>query len=57
MSKQLAISATASLFAMMAFVLIATPSHSDRASIAKNETGATIEIAAPAFDRALPISH
>ncbi|MBH5321916.1 hypothetical protein [Aurantiacibacter sediminis] len=51
MSKQLGISATASLFAMVAFVLVATPSYSDHARVAANETGATIEIASPVFDR------
>ncbi|WP_165853555.1 hypothetical protein [Aurantiacibacter aquimixticola] len=53
MSKQLAISASASIFAMAAFALL-TPQVPVAVSSATNEQSATMEIAAPAFDVALP---
>lgn len=44
MSKQLALSAAASVFAMVAFVLVATPAS----NLARNEAGASAHASAPA---------
>ncbi|MES2700823.1 MAG: hypothetical protein V4647_14530 [Pseudomonadota bacterium] len=44
MSKQMAISAAASIFAMVAFVLVATPA----ANVARIEAGASAFASAPA---------
>ncbi|GGD45326.1 hypothetical protein GRI62_10100 [Erythrobacter arachoides] len=55
MSKQLAIAASASVLAMAAFVLCATPVRDASAGLGAHETGATIEAAAPAVDRMFPI--
>ncbi|WAT17688.1 hypothetical protein OZN62_12330 [Aurantiacibacter sp. MUD11] len=52
MSKQLAISAAFSVFAMAAFVLFATPDASQ--GLAVTHTGATAHAAAPALDRLAP---
>lgn len=54
MSKQLAISACASIFAMAAFALFAAPLGAPGNSYAAKETGAAIEAAAPAVDRIAP---
>ncbi len=54
MSKQLAISASASVFAMAAFVLSATPTFDMRMGGGLNQQGATTEVAAPAVDRVIP---
>lgn len=54
MSKQLAISAAVSIFAMAAFALLGTTDHAHMAGAvqsAANQTGAEIEISAPALDR------
>mgnify|MGYP006870681020 CR=1 FL=1 len=54
MSRQLAISSAFSVFAMAAFALFATMGEAPRqADIARNATGAPIEIEAPA-DLQLP---
>ena len=50
MSKQLSLSAAISTFVMAAFVLLATP-----AMPGANETGATSNPAAPAFQVAMPV--
>ena len=49
MSKQLAISASAAILAMAAFVLSATPQAGPMGG-GHTQTGATTEAAAPAFD-------
>jgi hypothetical protein len=53
-SKQLAISVSASIFAMAAFTLFATPGGELSHGSALNEAGATVEAAAPVFDRVAP---
>ena len=54
MSKQLAISACASVFAMAAFALFATPDGQFARAGGTYEEGATIEAAAPSVDRVSP---
>ena len=49
MSKQLAISAAVSVFAMAAFVLSATADAPNPLAAAQTQTGATTQVAAPAF--------
>lgn len=50
MSKQLAIAACASIFAMAAFVLSATPAEGIAASVGLQQQGATTVVAAPLVD-------
>jgi len=52
MSKQLAVSAAFSVFAMAAFALFATPDHARMS--AQKVTGANAYASAPALDRHLP---
>ncbi len=54
MSKQLAISACASVFAMAAFTVFATPGGEFARASASYEQGATVEAAAPSVDRIAP---
>lgn len=54
MSKQLAISASVSIFAMAAFVLLATSPGTLAGGNALNQQGATTEVAAPLIDRIGP---
>lgn len=54
MSKQLAISACASVFAMAAFALFATPDGEFASASLLNQQGATVEAAAPALDPVSP---
>ncbi len=53
MSKQLAISAAFSAFAMAAFVLLATPNALD--APAATQTGAKAQASAPAFGQAVAL--
>ena len=53
MSRQLAVASAFSVFALSALALFA-PGAAPR-SDARNDTGATIEIAAPAFTARLPL--
>ncbi len=54
MSKQLAISASASIFAMAAFAVLTTPPGVFAPTHALNHEGATIAVAAPSVDRIAP---
>lgn len=55
MSKQLAISVSASIFAMAAFTLFATPGGEFSRGSAFNGKGATVEAAAPSVSRVAPV--